>query len=111
MKTNEIISGIFALAPKGTAPGKEQSIYRKELFADMLPRDCKAMRSKLRRTRDNFISAAIEAKGDKKKLDVLKSNWAQYAEKVYKDAKHICEANSNEQTQKVCANFLEVMNA
>ena len=106
------LNEIFALAPKSKgATGKEQSIYKKEIFADMLPKECKSMRSKLRRNRDNFISASIECKGNKKELDALKANWKKYAEGVYRNVSNICEANSSEQTQKLCANFLEIMNA
>lgn len=106
------LNEIFALTPKSKgATGKEQSIYKKEIFVDMLPKECKSMRSKLRRNRDNFISASIECKGNKKELDALKANWKKYAESVYRNASNICEANSSEQTQKLCANFLEIMNA
>lgn len=112
MKTNEVLNQIFALAPKGNgAQGKEQSIYKKELFGDLMPKECKALRSKLRRNRDNFISSAIECKGNKKELETLKQNWLKYSESVYKDSKNICEANSNEQTQNLCAKFLDLMNA
>lgn len=110
MKLNETVSAIFAEVPTSVGhTGKEQSIYKKELFVDLLPKDCKALRSKLRRNRDNFISIAIDMKGDKKGLQSLRESWNKYASQIYKDAKHICETNSNEQTQKLCTQFLNLM--
>lgn len=103
---------IMKLAPKGNgATGKSQSLYRKEIFEGMTSKQCKSKRSELRRKRDNFIEAAISCKSDKKALESLKENWKIYSEAIYKDVKNICEANSSEQTQKLCANFLAVMNA
>lgn len=100
------------LVPKGNgAKGKSQSLYQKTMFEGMTSKQCKAQRGKLRRDRDSFIEAAINCAKDKNALANLRQRWAKYAKQVYIDVNNICEANSSEQSQKLCANFLAVMNA
>lgn len=103
-----LFEGITTISAKGGSNGT--SIYKEELFKDMTQDTKKKARTKLRRTRDKFLTAFIQAKGDKKILEALKKDWQRYALQVYKQIDTICESNTEKNTYDLCKRFCEVMN-
>lgn len=103
-----LFEGISSINVKS---GNGNSVYKTELFAGMTQDDKKHFRTKLRRTRDKFLSAFVNAKGDKKTLQAIQKDWKKYAAQVYKSIDIICESNTDAETANLCKKFLSVMNA
>lgn len=103
-----LFEGISTISAKGGSNGT--SIYKEEIFKDMTQEMKKKARTKLRRTRDQFLTTFIQSKGDEKILESLKKDWQKYALKVYKQVDHICESNTEKSTYDLCKRFCEVMN-
>lgn len=110
---NEVLNEIFANVPNIAGKTREESIYCKEIYKDCeLPTERKKIRTQLRKNRDKFLTAFLvdTKKGqDLKALQNLSEMWFKYANQVYKDAKMICENNTNEETKKLCFNFVNAM--
>lgn len=104
-----LFEGISSISAKSGSNGT--SIYKEEIFKDMTQEMKKKARTKLRRTRDKFLTAFIQAKGDKKILEPLKKDWQKYALQVYKQIDNICESNTEKSTYDLCKKFCEVMNS
>lgn len=93
-----ILSGISNV---GT---KKESIYLLSIFEGKTEKERKALRKKLRNTRDNVITAFNNANKEQK-VDI-KQKWLQYAKGVYKDINIIFELNSTEDSKNFCTKFL-----
>lgn len=108
---NDVLNSIFANVPN-TGKTREESIYKREIYNGELPIERKKIRTQLRKNRDKFLTSFIQdtKKGtDKKALKNLSDMWFKYANQVYKDAKMICENNTNEDTKKLCFDFVNAM--
>lgn len=93
-----ILSGISNV---GT---KKESIYLLSIFEGKTEKERKALRKKLRNTRDNVISAFNNA--DTTQKTDIKNKWLQYAKGVYKDLNIIFESNTTTDTATLCTKFL-----
>lgn len=104
MKTNEIFNiGKDFLKVESN----RKSIYKQELFNECpTDKQKKALRIKLRRKRDNFISMYLSSKKDKNKLNQIFNLWKQYSEKVYNDVNIIIDNNSTQENIKICNEFI-----
>lgn len=85
------------------------SIYKAELFDGLTDKQKKAIRRKLRRTRDSFIGLFFESQKDTAKLLALQEQWKTYATQVYNDINHIYETNTVEDNQDCCKRFVQAM--
>ena len=90
-KTNRINFAILGDYSKvGT---KKESIYKLEILSGT-EKERKAIRRKIRNTRDNIINAFNNANKAEKK--VIASKWTEFAKGVYKDINVIFEANTTD---------------
>lgn len=85
------------------------SIYKAELFEGQSDKQKKAIRRKLRRTRDSFIGLFLESQKDQAKLKALQEQWKTYATQVYNDINNIYESNTVEDNQDCCKKFVLAM--
>lgn len=89
---------------------KKSSIYKRELFADMLDDQKKKLRRQLRKNLQNrFLATFLVVRKNETELKKLSQIWQEYAPKVYNNVNVICEANTDSDTQKLIKNFLECM--
>lgn len=89
--TNKINFAILADYSKvGT---KKESIYKLDILSGT-EKERKAIRRKIRNTRDNIISAFNSANKAEKK--VIANKWTEFAKGVYKDINIIFEANTTD---------------
>lgn len=85
------------------------SIYKAELFDGQDDKGKKAIRRKIRRIRDQFLGAYIEAKGKPESLKSLQKEWLKFNSQVYNNASLIYEKNTSEADQKLCQEFVKAM--
>ena len=103
-----ITAKIPALAKTGKATS---SIYKAELFDGQDDKGKKAIRRKVRRIRDQFLGAFLEAKNKPEVLNGLQKDWMEFASQVYNNAQFIFEKNTSEEDQKLCQDFVKAMAA
>ena len=85
------------------------SIYKAALFDGQDDKGKKSIRRKIRRIRDQFLGAWLEAKNDTEKVKGLQKEWAKSASQVYNDSRYIFEKNTSEEDQKLCQDFVKAM--
>lgn len=85
------------------------SIYKADLFDGQDDKGKKSIRRKIRRIRDQFLGAWLEAKNDTEKVKGLQKEWAKFASQVYNDSRYIFEKNTSEEDQKLCQDFVKAM--
>lgn len=89
---------------------KKSSIYKRELFENMLDDQKKKLRRQLRKNLQNrFLATFLVVRKNETELKKLSQIWQEYAPKVYNNVNVICEANTDSDTQKLIKNFLECM--
>lgn len=90
--------------------GKKSSIYKRELFAELLDDDKKKLRRKLRKTLQNkFLATFLTIRKNETELKKLSKIWIEYSNKVYNNVEIVCESNTDLETQKLIKQFLESM--
>ena len=90
--------------------GKKSSIYKRELFVELLDDDKKKLRRKLRKTLQNkFLATFLTIRKNETELKKLSKIWIEYANKVYNNIDIVCESNTDIETQKLIKQFLESM--
>lgn len=90
--------------------GKKSSIYKRELFTELLDDDKKKLRRKLRKTLQNkFLATFLTIRKNETELKKLSKIWNEYANKVYNNIEIVCESNTDLETQKLIKQFLESM--
>lgn len=100
-KTNKIDFAILGDYSKvGT---KKESIYKLDILSGT-EKERKAIRRKIRNTRDNIINAFNSANNSEKK--VIASKWLEFAKGVYKDTNIIFEANTTDDKAALIAEFV-----
>ena len=100
-KTNKIDFAILGDYSKvGT---KKESIYKLDILS-VTEKERKAIRRKIRNTRDNIINAFNSANNSEKK--VIASKWLEFAKGVYKDTNIIFEANTTDDKAALIAEFV-----
>lgn len=101
-----LTSDVFVNNPNGKKP----SIYKRELFAELLDDDKKKLRRKLRKTLQNkFLATFLIIRKNETELKKLSKIWEEYANKVYNNIDVVCESNTDVETQKLIKQFLESM--
>ena len=101
-KTNNKIN--FAILADYSKVGtKKESIYKLEILSGT-EKERKAIRRKIRNTRDNIINAFNNA--DKTEKKVLANKWVEFAKSVYKDINIIFEANTTDDKAIQIAEFI-----
>lgn len=111
MANNNFLNEIFSsdVFVKNNS-NKKSSIYKRELFADMLDDQKKKLRRQLRKNLQNrFLATFLVVRKNETELKKLSQIWQEYAPKVYNNVNVICEANTDADTQKLIKNFLECM--
>lgn len=111
MANNNFLNEIFSsdVFVKNNS-NKKSSIYKRELFADMLDDQKKKLRRQLRKNLQNrFLATFLVVRKNETELKKLSQIWKEYAPKVYNNVNVICEANTDIDTQKLIKNFLECM--
>lgn len=104
------LEAIAAKIPALAKAGKTtSSIYKAELFAGQDDKGKKAIRRKVRRIRDQFLGAFLEAKNKPEVLKGLQKDWMEFASQVYNNAQFIFEKNTSEEDQKLCQEFVKAM--
>ena len=103
-----ITAKLPALAKTGKATS---SIYKAELFDGQDDKGKKAIRRKVRRIRDQFLGAFLEAQGKPELLKSLQKDWMEFASQVYNNTQFIFEKNTSEEDQKLCQDFVKAMAA
>lgn len=110
---NDLFGELKKLAPSTSGKTREESVYKKELYANCVTSDMrKKKRMELRKMRDSFLQNFLQdcKKGtNKEATKSLAERWEKYSKLVYKDAHIICENNTNEETKKMCAEFVSAM--
>ena len=101
-----IAAKIPALAKASKATS---SIYKAELFDGQDDKGKKAIRRKVRRIRDQFLGAFLEAQGKPEILKALQKDWMEFASQVYNNTQFIFEKNTSEEDQKLCQDFVKAM--
>jgi len=101
-----ITAKLPALAKTGKATS---SIYKAELFDGQDDKGKKAIRRKVRRIRDQFLGAFLEAQGKPELLKALQKDWMEFASQVYNNVQFIFEKNTSEEDQKLCQDFVKAM--
>lgn len=104
--TNDFNS-IFEGLTLTSAGGKGEEIYKENLFKGMTQEQKKKARTKLRRTRDKYLTHFVNCKG--KVSEAFKKEWQNYAVKVYTSVDNICSANTDGDTRNLCVKFCEAM--
>ena len=87
---------------------KKESIYRPEILAGT-EKERKAIRRKIRNSRDNMISAFNDAKNDAERAKIAQV-WTAFAKKVYVDINYIFEANTTDDKAATIADFVSKVN-
>lgn len=82
---------------------KKESIYKLEILSGT-EKERKALRRKIRNTRDNIISAFNSANKTEKKE--IATAWKKFAESVYKDINIIFEANTTDDKAATISEFV-----
>lgn len=104
------LEAITAKIPALAKAGKTtSSIYKAELFDGQDDKGKKAIRRKVRRIRDQFLGAFLEAKNKPEVLKGLQKDWMEFASQVYNNAQFIFEKNTSEEDQKLCQEFVKAM--
>lgn len=104
------LEAIAAKIPALAKAGKTtSSIYKAELFDGQDDKGKKAIRRKVRRIRDQFLGAFLEAKNKPEVLKGLQKDWMEFASQVYNNAQFIFEKNTSEEDQKLCQEFVKAM--
>lgn len=85
------------------------SIYKAELFDGQDDKGKKSIRRKVRRIRDQFLGAYLEAKNKPEALKSLQKDWMEFASQVYNNTQFIFEKNTSEEDQKLCQDFVKAM--
>ena len=87
------------------------TLYNTSLFEGLNDKEKKHLRIKLRRKLDSFIASAFEFTATKKteELAKLKTDWVEYATKIYIDINNICDANVSEKKREDVILFLQTM--
>jgi len=114
-KTQETkkVSVLDVIAAKLPAAAKASSasIYKAELFDGQDDKGKKAIRRKVRRIRNQFVGAFLEANGKREILKGLQKDWKEFASQVYNNASLIFEKNTSEEDQKIFQDFVKAMAA
>ena len=101
-KTNNKIN--FAILANYSKVGtKKESIYKLEILSGT-EKERKAIRRKIRNTRDNIINAFNSAKSKVEKKEIATA-WTEFAKGVYKDINSIFEANTTDEKAAQIAEF------
>ena len=109
-KTVNPLEAIAAKIPALAKAGKAtSSIYKAELFDGQDDKGKKAIRRKVRRIRDQFLGAFLEAQGKPELLKALQKDWMEFASQVYNNTQFIFEKNTSEEDQKLCQDFVKAM--
>ena len=111
-KTVNPLDAITAKLPAIVKAGKStSSIYKAELFDGQDEKGKKSIRRKVRRIRDQFLGAYLEAKNKPESLKKLQKDWKEFASQVYTNSSFIFEKNTAEDDQKLCQEFVKAMAA
>lgn len=108
MGNNSIFAEIFGSVSSSTTTGREKSVYKKEVYDNLLQSDRKVFRSKARKVLDVFLSKYLSNKNNPQALQELKKEWDAYAPKVYESVKCIY-AGSDVAQAKRCSDFVNAM--
>lgn len=108
--SKKTLDAISAKLPTLAKAGKStSSIYKADLFDGQDDKGKKAIRRKVRRIRDQFLGAYLEAKNKPELLKSLQKDWKEFASTVYNNASQIFEKNTSEADQKLCQDFVKAM--
>lgn len=87
-----------------TSAGKNESIYKKHIYADLPKEKHKNLRTKLRKISENFAKTIL-AENDKTKLQSLIKDFTEYYAEIYLindySVSSICSNNTEEETKKL----------
>lgn len=100
-KQNEIFAKLGKFSKVGT---KKESIYKLEILSGT-EKERRAIRRKIRNSRDNIIYRFNESTQEVEKKEIAKV-WIDFAKSVYKDINIIFEANTTDDKAATIAKFV-----
>lgn len=104
----DLLAKFNLLAQSGIiSTSRKESIYCLEIFQGKSEKERKAMRKKLRNTRDNFVSEMLSANETKRQS--LAQTWKEYAQGIYKDIFCVYETNTSLDKQNDLATFTQIL--
>lgn len=107
---NSIFAEIFGNVSSSSTGTREKSVYKREIYDNLLQSDRKVFRSKARKILDGFLGRYLSNKNNPTILKELATEWSTYAVKVYENVK-IIYAGSDESQAKRCRDFVAAMEA
>lgn len=95
-----------------SSAGRNESIYKKEIYTDVPKDKHKNLRTKLRKISENFAKSIISEK-DKNKLNSLIENFKEYYKGIYLlndfSVNSICSNNTDNETKKLYEQMFEII--
>ena len=103
-----IFEEIFGSVSSSASGTREKSVYKREIYDNLLQSDRKVFRSKARKILDSFLGKFLSNKNNPDALRALAKEWNQYAPKVYENIK-VVYAGSDAAQAKRCNDFVSAM--
>ena len=107
---NSIFNEIFGSVSSSSTGMREKSVYKKEVYENLLQSDRKIFRSKARKVLDSFLGKYLSNKNNPAALQELAKEWSVYACKVYENTK-VIYAGADTAQAKRCNDFVTAMEA
>lgn len=107
---NSIFTEIFGTVSTTANGTREKSVYKREIYNNLLQSDRKVFRTKARKVLDGFLGRYLSSKNNSAALQELAKEWTVYAPKVYENVKCIY-AGADAAQAKRCSDFITAMEA